>query len=183
MATGGHILCNGGFRIDNTIFAERQMSCCTSMPRNIYSVTKRCAARNTDLCSEAAIFSDDNIVCDLDKIIQFGAAFDERFRECRPIDGCIRANLNIVFNDDGADLRDFVVSVANGCESETVAPNNRSTMDNHPITDGYFFSNTDVWVDKSISTYLGSFADVDKGVDNGVISNFNVVTDMGERLD
>ena len=153
------------------------------MARNIDSVTERRAASDTDLRGEATIFSNDNVVCDLDEIIQFGAAFNQRFSKCRSINSSIRSNFNIVFNDHGSDLGDFVVSVANGCESEAVAANNCAAVDDHPVADGYLFSDTDMWIDKTISADLGSFADVDKGLNNGIISNFNVVSDIGKRLD
>ena len=122
-------------------------------------------------------------MCDLDEIIQFSAAFDKRFRKCRSINGRIRPNFDIVFNDHGSDLRDFVVSVANRCESETVAADDRAGVDDHPVANGYLFSNADMWIDKTIGTDLASFADIDKGLNNGIISNFNVVSDIGKRLD
>ena len=158
------------------------MSCRASMTRNIDSVTERRAAGDTDLCGEATIFSDNNVMRDLDEIIQFSAAFDKRLSKRCSINGSIRSNFNIVFNNHSSDLWDFVVLVANRCESEAIATNNCAAVDDHSVADGYFFSNTDVWIDKTFGADLGAFTDVNERLNNGIISNFNVVSDIGKCL-
>ena len=158
------------------------MSCSPTVPCDIDAIAERSAPCNTDLCGETAVLSDHNVVRDLDKIIQLRATFDERFRKRRPINRRIGTNFDIIFNNDSADLRNFVVSVADRREPEPVAPNNSAAVDNHSVPNRDFLSDTNVWIDKSIITDFRAFTDIDERLNDGVVADLNIVSDVSKRL-
>src|SRR5690349_6823179 len=64
---------------------------------------------DADLANDHAMSSDDDVVPDLHQIINFGALADDRVVQGAPVDGRIGPDLDVVLDDDAADLRHFEV--------------------------------------------------------------------------
>ena len=79
--------------------------------------------------------SDDDVVPDLHEIINFRAFADDRILKGAAVDGCIGADLDVVLDDDPADLRHFQVAARAHCEAEAVLPDAHAGMDNDAVAD------------------------------------------------
>lgn len=56
------------------------------------------------------MFPDDGVVTDLDEVVDFGAFADDGFAEACAVDGGVCADLDIIADDDDADLVDLEVA-------------------------------------------------------------------------
>src|SRR6478735_3192896 len=65
------------------------------------------AAGNADLADDGAMPTDVNVVADLDLVIDLGAFADHGVVHGTAIDRRVRTNLDIVLDDDAADLHDL----------------------------------------------------------------------------
>ena len=90
-----------------------------------------CTTGDANLRNQDAVLSHCDIVGNLDEIVDFGALFDEGLTECRTVDRYIRSQLNVIFNDDTAELGDLMVSALMLHVSEPVGSNYGSTVHDH----------------------------------------------------
>ena len=72
------------------------------------------AAGDADLRGEQHVASERDAVRDLDEIVDLGAGADARLADGGTIDRRVRADLDVVFDDDAADLRNLVVACRRG---------------------------------------------------------------------
>src|SRR5947208_2024883 len=78
------------------------------------------AARDACLRGDDHTFADLNVVCDLHEVVDLSAFADARLAECSAVNAGICADLNIVLDNNGADLRKFNVRVGIANVSESV---------------------------------------------------------------
>ena len=166
------------------------MSCSTAVSRNVHPVSDNSASCNARLRRDATILADNHVVRDLHEVIQLRATLDVRRREGCPVNGGIRANFHVILNNYRSDLGDFVVqrrAFLTACayrrEAEPITADNRPAVNNHPVTDGDFLADVDVWVNQPIGPDFGALADIDERLDDSIIPYLNVVGDDSERLD
>src|SRR5258706_3236168 len=99
------------------------------LPAEHHVVADLGAAGDPDLRGHQHVASDGDAVRDLDEIVDFRAGLDARLADSWPIDGRVRAELDIVFDDDGRDLGDFLVcAVAPSDESVPVAADDDAVL-------------------------------------------------------
>ena len=67
------------------------------------------AAGESGLTDDDAVRADDDVVPYLDEIVDFGAMADARHAELGAVDADAGADLHIILNNNGSDLRDFGV--------------------------------------------------------------------------
>ena len=72
-------------------------------------VADRGAAGDADLRDQQRVPADVHAVADLNEVVDFGAGLNPRFADGRPIDRRVRADFDIVFDDDARRLRNFLV--------------------------------------------------------------------------
>src|SRR3989337_2026836 len=80
---------------------------------------------DTRACGDRGMCADMNIVGDLDLIIQFNPAFQYCIFQRTAIDGCIGANIDIITNQNPAQLGYFYPSTFIIGESESITANHR----------------------------------------------------------
>src|SRR5690349_14813535 len=76
-----------------------------------------------------------HVVCDLHQVIDFRAPSDNGGSQGTSIDRHVRANFNIVADDDITNLQNLQVDSGIGDVSKSVRTNNRSGMNSDAITD------------------------------------------------
>src|SRR5215204_3289601 len=110
---------------------------------------------------------------DLDEIINLRASPDTRFADRRAINRRVRADFDIVFQNDAPDLRDFqptllfVLRVA-----ETVRADGRVVVNNAARADTAVFANRDARMDDGIR------ADFDILINGRVRKNLDIFADL-----
>ena len=86
---------------------------------------------DADLGHDQTVFSNLNIVSDVNQIIDFRSGSDARFAGGRAIHGDIGADLDVVFHDHSADLRNLVVDAALRGKAVAVGAQHRAGLNNH----------------------------------------------------
>src|SRR5512135_749110 len=91
------------------------------------------AAGNSALRGDHRGFADDDIVTDLYQVVKLNAPLDPGLSHRGPVHGAVRPQLDVVFDDDDSQLRDFLVcAVGTRGEPETIAPDHRAGVNDHP---------------------------------------------------
>src|SRR5262245_53655522 len=81
------------------------------------------------------MFTDDDVVRNLDEVIDFRAASDDGRTERAAIDGDIRADFDVVINDYISNLRHFLMRALIEDIAEAVRANDTAGMNEHAVSD------------------------------------------------
>ena len=87
-----------------------------------------------DKAGDHAVAADAHVVRDLDQIVDLGVFADNRVGHGATVDGGIGADLDIVLDNDAADLRNALGPRA-GDEAETVLADLGAGVDDHAVAD------------------------------------------------
>ena len=131
-------------------------------------------AGDADLGDDDAMAPDDDVVPDLHEIINFGALADDRVLKGAAIDGRIGADLDVVLDDDAADLRHLEVAAAAHGEAEAVLADAHARMDDDAVADQGVG-------DASPGPDVAVAADGDAIADDGVGGDARAAADAGPR--
>ena len=93
------------------------------------------AASEANLSGDHAIASDAAIVCDHDQIIELAAFPNHRVAQCAAIDRGTRADLDIVLDDDAAQLGNLEIILAGGGKAETGLADMGARQDGDAVAD------------------------------------------------
>ena len=104
----------------------------------------RDAAADPGLRGNHHACADIAVVSDMDHIVQLGSFSNPSATERAAIDSRVGAQLDVVFDDDRADLRKFVVTHVSAHISKTVSANDNSGMQNHAVTDHHAILNENI---------------------------------------
>ena len=90
------------------VFASsRACSPIPTWPPRIESVADGGTAGNAGLRGDHGVFADLDVVRDLDEIVEFRSAPDDGGFQRAAVDAGVGADLDVVFDDDSADLREL----------------------------------------------------------------------------
>ncbi len=84
---------------------------------------------------DEAVSADAHVVGDLHEIVDLGVFADDRVGHGAAVDGRVGADLDIVLDDDAADLRNALRAGRAGGEAETVLADPGAGMDDHPVAE------------------------------------------------
>src|ERR1700736_557347 len=104
------------------------------------------AAGYPSLGCDDRIFSNNDVVRDLHKVVDLSPFLNPGSAEPCAIYRCVRADLHVVVNLNNSDLRNFLVLAFNKFESETIGPDDRAAMNDDARADACSFANDDVRV-------------------------------------
>ena len=94
------------------------------------------AAGDADLRRHQHVAPDAHAVRDLHQVVDLGAGLDARLADRRTIDGGVRAELDVVLDDDGGDLRNLLVrAVAPADEAVAVAADDDAVLQDDAVAD------------------------------------------------
>src|SRR2546423_4843160 len=117
------------------------------------------------------MFADLHVVPDLDKIIDLGPLAYHGFAERGTIDRGASADLDVIFDSDNADLRDFVVLAAVGSKAVTIGADYDAAMDDAAVAD------PGAVVDHNVRINYAVVANHRAGFDGDILENSDVVPD------
>src|SRR3954451_7344267 len=98
-------------------------------------ITERRRSRNTGLRNDDAMAPDRNVVADLNQVVDFRAFADHSVEERAAINCGVGADLDVVLNDDTADLRHLRVRLVAEREAETILTDLHASVQNGAIAD------------------------------------------------
>src|SRR4051812_2702741 len=111
------------------------MATYTHLPAEDHVVADRRAAGHADLRRHQHVATNRDAVRDLHQIVDFRSRADARLTDGGSIDRRIRAELHVVFDHDGRDLRNLLVrAVAPTDEAVAVAPDHDAVLQDDAIT-------------------------------------------------
>src|SRR5204862_2784357 len=150
--------------------------------RDHHVVFDRRAAGDADLRGEQHAAPDRHAVGDVHEVVDLGAGADARFADGRPIDGRIRADLNVVFDDYQGRLRNLEVrAVRLPREPESVAAEHDAVVQNHAVSDNDAVANRGVRVHDAVVADARARANGDVRIKDGPRANRGAGADTDER--
>src|SRR5258706_12030560 len=107
----------------------------THLPAQNDVVAQLRAPGDPRLRYDQTMLSDDHIVRYLDQVVDLGAFPDDGWPQRPAINRHVRSDLNVVANDDVANLRHFAMDAPVQHIAESVRADHRAGMDTHTIFD------------------------------------------------
>src|SRR5207237_10785352 len=114
---------------------ELQMAADADLAREHDVIAQLRAARDADLRDNQAMFADLDVVRDLHEVVNLRAPADFGCAERAAIHGHVRADLNVVADDDVADLRHLAVKAPVQHIAVTVRADDRAGVDADALAD------------------------------------------------
>jgi len=132
--------------------------------------------RDPYLGRDYRMFADSHIVGNLDEVINFRAALNDRLAQSRAIYCGIRANLNVIFHHDNAHLWNLDAILTAAGIAEAIAANHRTGMHDHAITHTASVPNYHVGMKYAIGSNLNSLPNIYTGVKHRVAADPSLST-------
>ena len=140
------------------------------------------AAGDADLRGHQHVAADGDAVADLHEVVDLRARLDARLADRRTIDRRVRAELDVVFDDDGGDLRDLLVrAVAAADEAVAVAADHDAVLQDDAIADRHALADRDVGMDHAVGADARAGADRDVGKDDRAVADRRALANGDER--
>lgn len=141
------------------------------------------ASGDAGLGDDEAMFADLDVVSDLNEVVDFCTFADDGSSEARSINGGIRADFDVIFDDDDSELGDFCMFTVNFFEAEAIAADDGSRVEDNAIPNFATREDGGTWVEVAVSSYVRFVADVAMGFEGGVGANTGMGLDDAERTD
>ena len=110
-------------------------------------------AGDAGLRSDQIVGADFDIVGNLDEVVDLRSLANDRRIETGTIDGCIGANLDIVFDNDNADLLEFMMaSICIGRIAKSARTDDRAALNNHAIAQSAAFADGAGWIECAVGS-------------------------------
>lgn len=156
----GDVAHDAGFGSDGGLAAEFEVARDAGLGGDDAIVGELCAAGKSNLAHDEAMVAYDHVMRDMDEVVDFGALADDCGAEGRAIDGGIGADLDVVANDDVADLKNFAVAAFVENVAVAVGADDGSGVDDDAVADLATVINNDVGEEACVSADLGVATDV-----------------------
>lgn len=126
--------------------------------------------------------TDDDIVGDHYEVVELDATLDTRAAHGGAVDASVCTNLDIVFNDDDANLLDLMVyAIFVWGEAEAVGSDNGARVDDASVAYLAAFVDFGTGIDDCSLTDGDTVADIDLRINLSAVGDFCLVADVGER--
>ena len=122
-------------RRDLRAHADPQMAGYSDLSAGHHEVGQFRRPGNPDLADDHAMAADHHIMGDLHEIIDLGSLTDDGVAIGAAIDCGVGPDLDIVLDDDPADLRHFLMTARTHGEAESVLADAHAWMNDHPVAD------------------------------------------------
>jgi len=180
---GRDILGHAGLGHDDGVLANGDMAVKTGHAADRDVVLESDRAGKTDQGSDGAMLAEDAIVSHVGQVIDLGAGADPRLAQRGPGDADVGVDLDVVFDDNGADLRDLFIFSLMPDEAVAIDPDARAGVYSGPFPDRYVVIDRDRRVDDRIVADLDILADVNKRINGHALADAGAFGDDGGLVD
>src|SRR5690606_31554005 len=135
------------------------------------------AAGNTDAGRHGRVFTDLDVMGDLDLVIQLDAVADDGIADSATIDGGIGTDLHVITDQHAADLGDLLPTAAVVGKAEAFATDHCTGLNDHPLTHTHVVVQGDARSQPAVGTDTAARAD------EALCAQSDVGTDNRVRLD
>src|SRR5262249_26352082 len=133
---------DAGLRGRNCAFANRDVPGDADLSGERHRILDRRAARDADLRGEQNVAPNRDAVSDLHEIVDLGSGTNPRLPDGRSIDRRVGANLDVVFDDDAADLGNLLMgAIRPRGEAEAVAADDGAVLNDDAIANLHALAN------------------------------------------
>src|SRR5258705_13071759 len=173
---------NAGLRTNNRSLLHPSVIAKANLSTNHRVVFNHHTDGDARLSSDHQALSNVAVVTYVNHVVQFGAAADASATESRAIHAGIGSELDIVFNDHGADLRKLVVAHVISHIAKTIGSNTNANVENHAVAErdsviqNYVGMENTFVSHRDIRTNYRTCFDSCVGADTRVFSNTNLRT-------
>lgn len=130
-----------------------------------------------------AVFSDNIIMPDMDKVIDLGALADDRTVNGCSVNTGVAADFDIIANNDVPCLKDLgMLSFARDI-AKAITADDTASLEDDPVTDDTVFTDCDIRIKSAVAAHFCMAADINVRVDDGIIPNFSIFCNIGKRQD
>src|SRR5258706_15921883 len=113
------------------------------------------------------MFADHDVVCDLHQVVDLGSLADYGRAECAAVDGHVSADLDVIVNDDVANLRNFAVRALVEHVAKSIRADHRTRVDADAIAKLRPRIKCDVWKKINFLAELAIGADMIAALQHG----------------
>jgi hypothetical protein len=146
--------------------ADRYVIDHANLPGQCYRPADARAPGDSCLRRYDRVLANGNIVGDLNQIVDFRSAADNRASQGCPVDRSIGADLDVVFDLDDSDLGDLDAFVAFPRVTEAVTADHHTGMQDNAISQPATFPDDHVRVEHAVSAHMNAFADENAGIED-----------------
>ena len=168
---GQNTLGHSGLSSNNGVIANLDVTDQACLPGHSYIFSYHGTSRDACLGNNYGVFANNYIMGNLDEIINLGAPANDSLVKTRPVNSYIGADLNVIFNDYCANLRNLMVHSPYFSKAKPVAANHCAIMNNYTIADINPLPDRYIWVENTITAYFCMLANIYSGIENCLISN------------
>ena len=141
------------------------------------------AAGDADLRGDEALAADAHVVGDLDEIIDLGAPPDHRLAEAGAVEGRVGADLDVVFEDHVADLRDATDLAVDGLITEAIGADDGAGLDAAAGAEDAVVADDDAGLEPAIDADRSAGTDMAAGFEDRAGGDGSAFTDDAEGAD
>lgn len=132
---------NATFGRDTCTVRNANMAVDAHLSSNHTMRTNFRGARYSGLGGNHRMRSDSDIVCYLNEVVEFDTVPQYGRAQCGPVDGGARTDLTSFTDDDVAHLRNLLVALFGGGESESICSNDGTGLENAPHSEDALIPN------------------------------------------
>ncbi len=141
-------------------------------------------AGEADLGADKAIGTNIGAVAYLDEVVDFGAGLDAGLADSGAVDAGVGLDFDVVFDDDGAGLEDFVPgAIVLAGEAEAVGTDDDTVLQDDVVADAAELADDGVGVGEEVVSDGNVGVEDNVGKDDGVVADGDVVGDDGAGAD
>src|SRR5437660_5071903 len=119
------------------------------LPGHHHSFSHPSTAGNSGLRCDDGMFSDHNVVRNLDEVVDLDSFLDPSPAEARAINGCVGADFHVVVDLNDSDLRNFLVSSLDEFEPETIRTDNRAAVNDNARANLSSLADSHIWINQT----------------------------------
>ena len=155
-----------------------------------------CRTGNARLRDDDVVRADNDVVADLNEVVDLGAGGDAGGLKTGSVDGGVRADFDVIFDDDDAELLEFgVLALRVGGVAKAAGADDGAGLKDDAVADLAPFADRDMGMEDTVGAdwtrapmetkgyNLGVVADHGVLVDDDIRADLDVFTDFGRRVD
>ena len=143
-----------------------------------------CRTSNARLRDDDVVLAENDVVADLNEVINFGAGRDAGRFKTGPVDGGVRADFDVIFDDHDAELLEFgVLALRVGGVAEAAGADDGAGLKDDAVADLAPFADRDMGMENAMGADLHAGADRNERIQLGVIADHGILVDDDIRAD
>src|SRR5262249_38419383 len=173
----GDVAVDPRLRRDLHAVPDGQVAAGARLPTHHHVRAELGAAGEPDLAGEETVRAEPAAVPDHHQVVDLGPASDVRGAERRAVDRGVRADLDVVLQDDRPHLRDLAMRAGLRHEAEAVAADHRPGVQRDPVPDHDLLPHHDPGVGGEGITDPHVLVDGDVGMQDGIAADSYALPD------